>query len=244
MTYGATSTPSGTVAQQQETWADDVLTLLGDQITPDAQASLEGWYTGEGGAGPEWDPGGDNIASYNPLNSTLKAAGSQNTPGNNPPVQAYTNWDEGIVADVATLEENKPGYAAIRSDLASGASVQQTYADIDASAWGTHDLPTSDVPSPADGSTPTSPGGDVSAAQNDVLSGAASSAGSDVLSALGLSSTGSDIAKVGVLIAGVVVGGLLIAAGAYKAISGTKAGQAVESDAKSAAQTGAMAAAA
>ncbi len=218
------------VPDQEELFADDVLTQLGDQITPDATQSLIGWYGGEGGAGPQWDPGGNNIADYNPLNTTLKEPHSRDTPGNNPPVQAYTSWQQGVDATVATLEENKPGYAKIRSDLSTPASVQQTYNDIDASSWGTHDLATSGVTSPAGGTSGAS-----------VLGSAASGAGNDVLSTLGLGSTGSEIAKVGVLIAGVLVGGGLILAGAYKAISGTKPGRDVTDDARSAAPLAAAA---
>jgi hypothetical protein len=227
----------------QESWAAQFLTDLGDNPSQNAEIAVEVWESGEGGAGPQWDPSGNNIASFNPINTTLKEPGSVDTPGNNPPVQAYTSWEQGLDASVATLEESHPGYAAIRNDLATGASVSQTNADIDASKWGTHDLPTTSVSVP-DPSTGETTGGEplVGQAQSAVSSAgsALSNPGGTVLSLLGLSSTGNDIAKVGVLLVGVVVGGGLILVGAYKAISGTKAGQ----DLQSAAKTGALAAAA
>jgi hypothetical protein len=237
-----------------QSWADEFLTELGDNVNPTNEEAVEGWEAGEGGAGPEW--GTNNLASFNPINSTLAEPGSVKV--NSDDVQAYTSWEQGLDASVATLEESQTGYATIRNDLANGASVDQTNADIDASKWGTHDLPTGGATStttsapwwkrildpgavaagepgailttPGVGGDPSTPGGAI----------VDSSGATNVLSLLGLSGTESDIAKIGVLIAGVVAGGGLIVLGAFKAISGTKGGQ----DAESAAKTGALAAAA
>jgi hypothetical protein len=191
------------------TWAAQELALLGDTPSTNDMTAMEAWEAGEGGAGPEWDPNGDNLASFNPLDSTQawpepNPDSTDTNPPGQPAIQAYNSWQEGLAATAGTLEQDQKGYAQIRADLASNADPAQTYADIDASAWGTHDLSTSDSPSAG------SAGSSGSSGSGTGLSGPSGAAG-DVLSFLGLGSTGTDVAKVGlwlVLAAGAV--GLLV----------------------------------
>jgi hypothetical protein len=99
-------------------------------------AALVTWFRREGGAGPQWGITG-NINNYNPLNTTLKMAGSVDEPGNNPPTQSYVSWAQGIQATVLTLQENQRGYAAIVNVLNTGGTCRQLSAAVAASAWGT-----------------------------------------------------------------------------------------------------------
>jgi hypothetical protein len=130
----------GTITRNS--WADLFLTDLGDQPNAQSEADVVEWEAGEGGAGPQFGVP-NNIASYNPLNTTQPEPGSVGTPGNNPPVQAYTSWGQGLAATVATLQQGQKGYSQILADLSSGAPLGTFGADVDTSAWGTHDLPTS-----------------------------------------------------------------------------------------------------
>ena len=154
-------------------WAEQFLSDLGDVPNPQSEADVEAWETGEGGAGPQWGVA-NNVAGYNPLNTTQSEPGSVNTPGNNPPVQAYPNWQEGLTANVATLQQGTvkgyAGYSTIAADLSTGVPLGQFGEDVDTSAWGTHDLSTSGssgvntspesvntATSPASSASPTTP---------------------------------------------------------------------------------------
>jgi hypothetical protein len=205
-----------------ESWAPEFLALMGDNPSANSETAVEAWEGGEGGAGPQWgNP--KNLASYNPLNSTLPApAGDSydtNPPGQ-PAIQAYSSWQEGLQTTASTLKEDQPGYAQIRADLATGADPAQTYQDIDKSAWGTHDLGTGSQPESANAAT--SP---ASAQTTSFIS----SAGNDVLSLLGLSSAGNDIAKVGLWL--VLAGGAVVLAvlGAKQLTSSSQTLQEVKS---------------
>ena len=114
-------------------WAESFLTKSKLPTTKNNVKALTDWWAAEGGAGPEW--GTNNLASYNPLNTTLPEPGSQ--PINSDKVQAYTSWSQGIQATQQTLDEPGHGYSAIRKDLAANAPPGQTEQAIVASQWGT-----------------------------------------------------------------------------------------------------------
>jgi hypothetical protein len=155
-------------------FAQDILAGLDAPETQNNIETLVGWWEREGGAGPQFGVA-NNIASYNPFNTSLPEPGSQNTPGNpSAPIQAYTSWDQGIAATLSTLEE--PRYAAIVSDLKANAPEQDTAAAVGASPWGTPDWdpggtaptsPTAGTSTSASATSPSSatltsfPGGDL-----------------------------------------------------------------------------------
>ena len=73
-----------------------------------------------------------NKAAYNPLNTTLKLAGSH--PVTPIGVQAYTDWEQGLLATVKTLAQSNMG--AITSSLARSASADETLRAVGGSPWG------------------------------------------------------------------------------------------------------------
>lgn len=87
--------------------------LLGALGAPDTKQNVQNivaWENVEGGAGPEF---GNplNTASFNPLNTSMPEPGSSNFNGGNASgVQAYSSWQQGIDATVATLENSSPSY--------------------------------------------------------------------------------------------------------------------------------------
>lgn len=116
-------------------FADALLADLGAPITPNTEATLTGWARAEGGAGPQWGIP-NNIASFNPFNTSQKMPGSKDTPGNpSAPIQAYTSWDQGLQATADTLLQAP--YASIVADLRANAPEATTAADVGASTWGT-----------------------------------------------------------------------------------------------------------
>lgn len=78
-----------------------------------------------------------NSATFNPLNTTQGMAGS--TTKNADGVQAYSSWDQGVTASVKTLKNGlyEPIIEAFRQSLEPDVTLRI----IDASPWGTHNLP-------------------------------------------------------------------------------------------------------
>jgi hypothetical protein len=118
-------------------WANAELGVLGVPDTQQNVADLLAWFAHEGGAGPEF--GGDNTASYNPLNTTLKYGGSSTVasgPAAEAGVQSYTSWTNGLLATASTIRESQ--YSAIFNDLVAGNTpVAQFGAAVGKSPWGT-----------------------------------------------------------------------------------------------------------
>jgi hypothetical protein len=234
------TSPPAPAEENQSSWADQFLEGLHDTPTPNSEQAVEGWEGGEGGAGPEWGIA-TNTAAYNPINTTLGEPGSSTViggPAAAAGVQSYTSWAQGLTASVSTLNEDQPGYAQIRQDLASGAAPGQLNADVDASAWGTHDLSaggyqplTGPGTPPVTGVTAVSPidtgpggAGTLPASTPAATTGVVSDVGGDLFSLLGGSSVETSLTKAGIVIVAVVAGAALLVAGVYKAVSpGAKA---------------------
>jgi hypothetical protein len=130
-------------------FAADLLTEVGAPVTSQNVGTLEDWFRAEGGAGPEWGIPG-NVADYNPINVTETSGaagygydpgtgkfypGSRPTPGNDPPVAAFPDWNTGLQATADRLSE--PFAASILSALRSNASESTVAAAVGASGWGT-----------------------------------------------------------------------------------------------------------
>ncbi|WP_249009260.1 hypothetical protein [Conexibacter sp. DBS9H8] len=125
---------SSTVTPQS--FAQSLLSQLNLPTTTQNLKIIVGWEKAEGGAGPQFGVP-NNVAAYNPLNSTQPMPGSVSTPG--PGVQAYVNWAQGLQATIQTLGNGN--YAAILSMLQGGNAPSSVAAQvIDSSVWGTKDL--------------------------------------------------------------------------------------------------------
>lgn len=75
--------------------------------------------------------------AFNPLNTTQPMPGgvTRNYAG----VKAYSSWDEGLQATVKTL--NNGMYRGVISALAASSDPGETLRAVDASPWGTHNVP-------------------------------------------------------------------------------------------------------
>jgi hypothetical protein len=108
-----TSSTSGTGQvgdiKNQSDFAKAVLEKLGAPVTDANIKSLSTWEKREGG---NWN----NSAKYNPLNTTQKEQGASNM--NKEGVKAYTSWEQGVDATVATLQNGK--YSDVVAALKNG----------------------------------------------------------------------------------------------------------------------------
>lgn len=151
--------PAGTTQ-----WAHALLDELGIPRSRGATFSLKQWARAEGG---HWN----NTAHFNPLNTTFEAPGA--TAMNSVGVKAYTSWDQGLKATVATLE--MPPYRGIIKALHRG-DYKEFESALVGSPWGTKVLPDGGA-APAPGhprarareKTTRIPGVDKSAARQQLL---------------------------------------------------------------------------
>jgi hypothetical protein len=166
------------------TWADALLGDLDAPDTPTNEQTIVDWEASEGGAGPQWGIPG-NVTDYNPLNVSLTTgaqgygydpgtgeyfAGATPTPGNNPPIAAFSDWGTGLEATVARLEE--PFASGILGDLRAGDSEATIAGAVGASGWGTGDFATRNAPGTASGSGPAGPSSSGSSPASASLTGA------------------------------------------------------------------------
>lgn len=116
-------------------WAHDVLTGLGLPTTPTNIAILITWANIESGGYNPNASGGRN----NPLNTTQPGHGGVGGGGQGN-IMDYPSYADGVAAIVQNLRNPRFGYPAILAGLAAQ-SPQQTFAAINASAFGTHISP-------------------------------------------------------------------------------------------------------
>ncbi len=110
----------------QETWGRELLRRADLPLTPANISAVVSWQLAEGG---HWF----NTAYYNPLNTTMPAPGA--TPMNSVGVKAYTSWEQGFAATLATLRNGF--YDGVLAALRRGTSAQAVSAAVGASPWGT-----------------------------------------------------------------------------------------------------------
>jgi hypothetical protein len=116
----------------REEWAAAFLDRLGIPKSDGAMQAVIGWATLEGGAGPQW--GTNNLASYNPLNTTqVPSKGSYGNTGGQGNIKVYTSWEQGLDATVATI--NNGLYEPIKAALRKGNAAAAASA-IASSKWG------------------------------------------------------------------------------------------------------------
>ena len=133
-------------------WAHALEADLGVPQGGNNDTTLVGWEQAEGGAGPQFGVAG-NVTDYNPIDVSLTTgpqgygydpgtgkfyAGASPTPGNNPPIAAFSDWTTGLQATADRLQE--PFAATILGDLRSNAPTSTTAAAVAASGWGTPDF--------------------------------------------------------------------------------------------------------
>jgi hypothetical protein len=109
-----------------QSWASTLLNRCGLPTTADNVRAIVAWEMAEGG---NWA----NTALYNPLNTTMPEPGA--TSINSVGVKAYTSWDEGFDATIATLFNGS--YTGIISALKAGNNAQAVADAVGASPWGT-----------------------------------------------------------------------------------------------------------
>jgi hypothetical protein len=112
--------------------------LMSLNIAPNSQniSDLNMWMGKEGG---NWN----NTAKYNPLNTSYQASGSVNFNSGRPEggVQAYTSWQQGLEATIATLtgtQAKSRGYTNLINALKSGATNSEFFKAMQASSWDAH----------------------------------------------------------------------------------------------------------
>ena len=123
--YSATGvSPTGGKSE----WIKSFLTAINAPHTKDNIYAMSEWIRFE--SGDKWN------RWNNPLNTTLSRPGAQSM--NSVGVKMYGSASEGLEATIATLTGNradKRGYTAILDSLRSGATFQQSFDAIRASAW-------------------------------------------------------------------------------------------------------------
>ena len=114
-------------AYTQQTWAQALLKNLGLPVSAANVAAIVS--PGEMAEGGHWY----NTARFNPLNTTMSAPGA--TAMNSVGVKAYTSWEQGFAATIATLFNGY--YAGILAALERGDDAQAVANAVAASPWGT-----------------------------------------------------------------------------------------------------------
>lgn len=123
--------------KDQQAWAKDFLTRIG---APTSEANIKALNTWMRAEGRGWSTK-LNRATYNPLNTTLDRPGAISF--NDVGVKAYTSYEQGMEATLATLLGNKAdtrGYTAIINALKNDAGVSEILNAINNSGWRTGEV--------------------------------------------------------------------------------------------------------
>ena len=108
-------------------WSKDLLTELGDPLTPTNVGYIEAWIAHESPSG----------FGYNPLGTEQTTPTSIHAPGNSASVQAFRSWADGLSATLETFAGNA-GNLNLLIDLKKGnASYAQLAADQTQGSWKT-----------------------------------------------------------------------------------------------------------
>ncbi len=123
------TTPTTYNIKNPNDFANALLAELGLPDTKQNVTNIVGWESVEGG---NWN----NTAKFNPLNTSQPEPGSQNyNGGNQPGVQSYGSWQEGLNATVSTLQAGNNGYPAILSALNTNQSWLNFAGAVQNSSW-------------------------------------------------------------------------------------------------------------
>lgn len=121
-------------SKDQQQWAKDFLTRIG---APTSEANVKALNTWMNAEGKGWSTK-LNRATYNPLNTTLKRPGAVSF--NDAGVKAYTSYEQGMEATIATLlgaNAGARGYTGIIDALKSDAGFSAVLNAVNNSAWRT-----------------------------------------------------------------------------------------------------------
>jgi hypothetical protein len=119
----------------QSGFASAILRGIG---APTSGVSLEAMMTWMRYEGGHWN----NRFKYNPLNTSQNVSGDDdNDPLGKSHINSYDNWQEGVDATLANLRGVGGKYKPIINALVAGKSKADIYKAIEASPWGTHNLP-------------------------------------------------------------------------------------------------------
>lgn len=136
-------------------WAIDILSGLHVPVTPANVYALVTWANHESGG---YRPG-NPVGLFNPLNTTESAVGYATQGGSQGNIKGFSSYDQGVQAQVYNLSHTQgAGYEQIIAALQQGNNPSAVFAAIDASSFGTHNLPTGAVSVP---SSLASIGGDI-----------------------------------------------------------------------------------
>lgn len=130
---GAQTNPTVDGSMTQEQWARTILGAIGAPQNEVTTSAMLTWMRHEGG---HWN----NSAKYNPLNTTKVMDGNDKSI-NSHGVKAYSSWQEGIDATLATIRKDAYGYPKIIKQFQQGESEKSIYGAIHSSDWGTKNLP-------------------------------------------------------------------------------------------------------
>ena len=131
---GGPTSAGGASGFTQEDFAKAVITGLGGKATPQAIQDMVYWEGKEGG---NWS----NTAKYNPLNTSYQSSGSinYNTGKAGSGVQAYSSWQQGVNATIATLtgaNAGARGYTDITKALTGGGTSTSNFLKLmQSSSW-------------------------------------------------------------------------------------------------------------
>lgn len=117
----------------RESFASTILGAIGAASTALTKEAMLTWMSHEGG---HWK----NSARYNPLN-TSKVMDGNDKSINSHGVKAYSDWQEGVDATLATLRLGNYGYPEIIRAFQDGKDIKAIYTAINKSQWGTKTLP-------------------------------------------------------------------------------------------------------
>lgn len=120
--------------EDQQKWAKDFLSRIGAPTSDANVTALNTWMRAEGRG---WSTS-LNRATFNPLNTTLDMPGAVSF--NKVGVKAYTSYEQGMDATIATLSgksADERGYTAILNALKSDSGVSAVLGAVNNSAWRT-----------------------------------------------------------------------------------------------------------
>jgi hypothetical protein len=116
-------------------WAAALLGYGGWRKSACNLGAFEAWERAEGG---QWGPNPHDDGTFNPLNTTRAEPGSAGRIYTGTPgvwVQAYSSWQSGFQATIATLDSGR--YGGILAALQAGNNAQAVADAVAGSPWGT-----------------------------------------------------------------------------------------------------------
>lgn len=130
------TTPTPTISGSVTPESFSIAVLKGLGITPTVANvyDMTAWIHQEGGAGPQFGTP-NNIANYNPLNTTQVEPGYSETGAVQGNIGSYVSWKQGLQATIKTLSYS--GYTGVIAALKKGVPLSDFSNAVSSSPWGT-----------------------------------------------------------------------------------------------------------